>query len=107
MSHHDESITKLQPIPTLQEVLERPNLALSHYLMSCYLYYMRHQSVYTDEEFDLIAKKLLEVWDEVEHPHKDLVSLEDLEAGTGYSIKYTQFIEHAADMWLRQHKGTM
>jgi len=88
-------------MPELKEVMTRPNLALAWYLMSCYLYYKRNLNVLSDEQFDMLCLYLLETWDEITHPHKTLITKEDLEAGTGYSIRYPYIIEHAANDWVR------
>ena len=70
------------------------------YLMSSYLYYKEDRQVLTDEDFDRLAKRLLDNWDSVEHMHKHLISKEDLQAGTGYAIKYSQRIINAAKNWI-------
>lgn len=68
---------------TFDQILTRPNLCLVYYLMSSFLYYKLDLSVLTDYEYDTLAMKLIEKWDEVDHPHKGLVNIEDLKAGTG------------------------
>ena len=69
------------------------------YLMSSYLYYKEDKQVLTDEQFDMLCKRLLENWDSVEHMHKHLISKHDLTAGTGYAIKYTNMIINSAHRW--------
>lgn len=69
------------------------------YLMSCYLYYEEGRSVLSDAEFDALCKELLERWDEITHRHKALITKEDLEAGTGYAIKYPNIVIGAARHW--------
>tara|TARA_A100001391_G_scaffold71780_2_gene45776 strand:+ start:54 stop:314 length:261 start_codon:yes stop_codon:yes gene_type:complete len=76
------------------------NRLVPFYLMSSYLYYKEDRQVLTDEDFDRIAKRLLDNWDSVEHMHKHLISKEDLQAGTGYAIQYTQRIINAAKNWI-------
>ena len=76
------------------------NRLVPFYLMSSYLYYKEDRQVLTDEDFDRLAKRLLDNWDKVEHMHKHLISKEDLQAGTGYAIKYTQRIINAAKNWI-------
>jgi len=75
------------------------NRLVPFYLMSSYLYYKEDKQVLTDEDFDRLAKRLLDNWDSVEHMHKHLISKEDLQAGTGYAIQYTQRIINAAKSW--------
>ena len=76
------------------------NRLVPFYLMSSYLYYKEDRQVLTDEDFDKLAKRLLDNWDKVEHMHKHLISKEDLQAGTGYAIQYTQRIINAAKNWI-------
>ena len=40
----------------------------------------------------------------ISHPHKKLITKPDLEAGTGYAIKYTNMIKGAAMAWLAENK---
>ena len=75
------------------------NRLVPFYLMSCYLYYKEDIQVLKDEDFDQLAKRLLDNWDDVEHMHKHLISKEDLQAGTGYAIKYSKRIINAAKSW--------
>jgi hypothetical protein len=88
-------------MPTFDEVMSRPNLALSWYLMSCYLYYILDQPVLSDSQFDELGKVVLEHWDEIDqHQHKHCLTIEDLKAGTGYAIKYPRMIVGAAEALL-------
>ena len=59
-------------------------------------YYEKNISLIEDTEFDQMCKTLLEKYDEVEHMHKPLVKKENLTAGTGYDIKYTNLIKDSA-----------
>ncbi len=72
-----------------------------YYLMSSYLYYKKDKQVLTDDEFDTLCKRLLDEWDSIEHMHKHLITKEDLQAGTGYAIKYTNMIMGAAERWYK------
>jgi hypothetical protein len=76
-----------------------PNLMLVWYLMSSYLYYECETPVLSDYEFDTLARKLIDSWEEVDHPHKRLITLDDLQAGTGYAIKYPLMVKNAAIQW--------
>jgi len=77
---------------------------VTHYLMSCYLYYELDQQVYSDDQFDQLAKRLLRQWDSVEHMHKHLITKGDLEAGTGYAIKYPNMVKGGAKTWYELNK---
>ena len=72
--------------------------------MSSYLYYHADAQVLSDADYDEICKLLLFEWDNISHPHKGLVTRADLEAGTGYAIKYTNMIKGAAMAWLAENK---
>lgn len=66
---------------------------LKEYLIHCYLYYKLNSPVISDSEFDRLCKKLLD-----SGISSELVSEEDLRAGTGYSIKeYPEEVVKAAE----------
>ena len=75
------------------------NRLVPYYLMSSYLYYKEDRQVLTDDEYDALCKRLLNEWDNVQHMHKYLITKQDLKAGTGYAIKYTNMIIGAANRW--------
>ena len=72
------------------------------FLVASYAYYKRYASILPDEQYDKIAKILLTHWDDFEHPHKYLVTKEDLEAGTLYATKnYPKIIIHCAELQIQ------
>ena len=75
---------------------KNPNMLIPYYLMFSYLYYVKHISLIEDTEFDQMCKTLLEKLDGLTHMHKHLVKKENLTAGTGYDIKYTNMIKDSA-----------
>lgn len=75
-----------------------------HFLMSCYLYYELDKQVYTDDQFDQLAHRLLDQWDSVDHMHKHLITRADLEAGTGYAITYPNMVKNGAQAWYEINK---
>ena len=81
------------------------NRLIPIFLMSSYLYYEKNKSVLTDEQFDNVCKKLYNNWEKVTHMHKHLISKDDLLAGSGYGIKYTNMIKGGAMSWYKQEKG--
>lgn len=81
------------------ELPDTPHGLLQMYLMSSFLYYKRAESPIADEVYDAICQRLLKVWDTFEHQHKHLITKEDLEAGTGYAIKYPLMVETSAHKW--------
>lgn len=70
------------------------NEIYGRYLFFSYSYYKMNISCVSDEIFDDMCKTLLEKWDEVTHKYKNLISKEDLEAGTGYAIQYPSQLEN-------------
>jgi hypothetical protein len=77
-------------------------LVLQWYLMCSYLYYQLNRSVVPDVLFDFWSELLLYEWDDFEHPHKHLVNMDDLEAGTGHAIKYPRMVIGAAEALLKR-----
>ena len=86
MELHNVSINRLVPI----------------YLMSSYLYYEHDKNVIDDTQFDYLCKKLYDNWDSVEHMHKHLIDKDNLKAGSGYGITYTNMIMSSAMSWYEQ-----
>lgn len=67
--------------------------------MASYLYYNRNESIMPDEEFDHLARKLLDEYDYWgKHPH--CPTEDDLRAGT-YLGEYPQIVTVASEMYLR------
>lgn len=77
---------------------DEPDEDLNDYLLHCYLYYKLNNPIIYDHDFDQLCKALVEKWDSINHSYKKLISLEDLKAGTGYSITdYPQEIIEEAE----------
>ena len=75
------------------------NRLVPYYLMSSYLYYEHDVNIFTDHEFDAICVRLLNEFDNITHMHKHLLDKDSLRAGTGYDLKYTNMVKHAAIQW--------
>ena len=73
------------------------------YLMSSYLYYEHDKNVLDDTQFDYLCKKLYDNWDSVEHMHKHLLDKDNLKAGSGYGITYTNMIMSSALKWYEEN----
>ena len=73
------------------------------YLMSSYLYYEHDKNVIDDTQFDYLCKKLYDNWDSVEHMHKHLLDKDNLKAGSGYGITYTNLIMSSALKWYKEN----
>ena len=77
----------------LDDISEDPNRAMVWMMAASYLYYCFHESLLSDETFDMLCKNLLERYDELpEHRHfQKLVTKEDLKAGTLYTVKEEEY----------------
>ena len=58
------------------------NMYIPWYLMAAYAYYEEDSPIISDRLFDLIAKRILENWDQIEHIHKSYLTKDMLQAGT-------------------------
>lgn len=70
--------------------------------MCSYAYYVEDNPLITDDEFDNLAKWLLENWDDVDHQHKSYITRNDLVAGT-FLGKYPSMVPGA----VRSYRGTL
>ena len=75
---------------------------IAKYLMCSYAYYVEDNPLISDDEFDSLAKWLLENWDNVDHQHKSYITKNDLVAGTILG-KYPTMISGA----VRSYRGTL
>ena len=71
-----------------------PNSVLSWWLMASYAYYELLSPIMLDEEFDEMTQILKDKWDEIDHPHKSLITKSHLDATTGYDIKYPNIVKY-------------
>jgi len=58
------------------------NMMVPWYLMASYAYYVQDDAIFSDGFFDEMGKTMLAVWNDIEHFHKEHISVDDLEAGT-------------------------
>lgn len=75
---------------------DNPNMLVPWYLMAAYAYYVEDDPILEDARFDHMAKRILHLWDEIEHMHKDKLTKSDLEAGT-FLGEYPSRIKGALD----------
>lgn len=61
---------------------ESLNLSVPWYLMASHAYYDLDRPFLSDAAFDQLAKIMLMAWDRIEHPHKEWITKDDLEAGS-------------------------
>ena len=65
-----------------REIERDINNAVKWYLSSSYGYYVKGDTILTDPYFDQLAVRLRRVWDTINHPHKDLITEDDLWCGS-------------------------
>ena len=58
------------------------NMMVPWYLVASYAYYQEDDAILSDGFFDDMGKTMLACWDDIEHFHKELISKDDLTAGT-------------------------
>jgi len=73
------------------------------YLMAAYAYYKQDEPILTDAFFDAMGKTMLERWDDINHYHKHLITVDDLAAGT-YLGDYPSIVKGALEEMLAQQK---
>jgi hypothetical protein len=78
------------------------------YLVHSDIYYQYDNSIITDETFDAICKELLKrikQGEEIPQKYKEFISINDLEAGTGYGITFHHLPQIIKDLAYILHLG--
>ena len=76
---------------------------ISIYMIASFCYYKLDVSIMEDSDYDLLCKGLLEYWDKISHPHKNLISVDDLSCGSGYAIQdYPKIVKMAARHYISE-----
>lgn len=75
---------------------ENINMMVPWYLMASYAYYKKDEPILSDAFFDAMSKTMLERWDDIDHFHKHLITVDDLQAGT-YLGDYPSRVEGALE----------
>ena len=65
-----------------------PNQLISWFMMSGYAYYKMGDRVMEDPDFDFLVERIKKHWEEIDHPHKALITESHLDAATAYDIEY-------------------
>ncbi|AXH68448.1 hypothetical protein [Vibrio phage R01] len=83
---------KVMPKPimwSMEEIIESPNRVVPALLTSSYLYYLRGDMspIMRDEDFDQCCRLLRRKYREITHPHKSLIKMSDLSAGTLFRLR--------------------
>lgn len=68
-------------------LLRSKNLAVSWWLIASYAYYMRDETLISDEFFDYLTLVIKENFDEIVHVNKDLITEDRLSAGSAFDLR--------------------
>ena len=80
------------------------SMSVPLYLMMSYAYYEEDKPIASDSTFDKVSKLMLENWKKIKHPHKKLINLDNLKAGT-YLGKYPTIVKDTVDMVRKKFAG--
>ena len=65
-----------------------PGNPVEQYLIHSYVYYELYDNIISDAQFDALCRWMADNYDSLNHPHKHIVSLDALNAGTGHHLVY-------------------
>jgi len=65
-----------------REIEQDINSGVRWYLMAAYTYYIKDAPIVSDYFFDRLAVRLRNAWGTIEHPHKHLITEDDLWCGS-------------------------
>ena len=84
------------------------NQLVSWFMIASYAYYRvgGPSQVMEDQTFDYLVNRLKECYEEADHIHKPLITMDHLNAGTGYDIKYPTIVKHAYASYLEECNET-
>ena len=72
-----------------------PNKLISWFMIASYAYYHLDLNVMSDYDFDYLVKRIIENWENIDHPHKKLIEKSNLDAGSGYDIDFPLMVRGA------------
>ena len=77
-----------------------PDALVSWFMIGSYAYYELNANVMSDYDFDFLVKRLKEEWDNINHPHKELITPTNLDSGSGYDIEFPSMVKGATVAYL-------
>lgn len=83
------------------------NMSVPWFLMAAYAYYLMDDPIISDAKFDRLCRRMIESWNEIEHHHKDLISLDDLKARSymgAYPLRIKGAIKHLKEAYFGKPK---
>lgn len=104
-------LLEVAAMQTLAKCVANPNMTVPYLLMASAIYYHGQyyhfrQAPTDDHEFDLICSFARQNWNAIHHRHKHLITLEDLDGGSLYALKWEDYpliVKHAAYAWMQTH----
>lgn len=82
--------------------IQSSNQCFSWWMIHCFLYYRYDNPVISDKDFDTLTSWVKMSWQSIDHLHKHLVTIDDLNANSGYAIQYPLMVQSAAMQVLRE-----
>ena len=81
-----------------------PNQLVSWFMIASYAYYDLGDAsdIMDDPTFDFLVSRLKETYDDADHYHKKYITMDHLEAGTGYDIEYPNIVKGAYKSYVRE-----
>jgi len=79
-----------------------PNALVSWFMIGSYAYYCLDVNVMSDYDFDYLVQRLKVEWEDIDHPHKSLITSTNLESGSGYDIDFPSIVKGATVDYLRR-----
>ena len=79
-----------------------PDALVSWFMIGSYAYYVLNKNVMSDYDFDFLVKRLKDEWDNINHPHKELIKPTNLSSGSGYDIDFPLIVRGATADFLNK-----
>ena len=83
----------------------QPDSLVSWFMIGSYAYYELNKNVMSDYDFDYLVQRLKDEWDNIDHPHKELITTTNLESGSGYDIEFPSIVKGATISYLDHIKN--
>jgi hypothetical protein len=73
------------------------------------LYYLHpeEEPIMSDTDYDWVCIQLLKHWDDITHPHKANIEIDDVKAGTGMSLREHDYPGMAKSCAIAMSRGTL
>lgn len=72
-----------------------PNALVSWFMIGSYAYYHLDTNVMSDYDFDYLVQRLKDEWNNIDHPHKELIAPTNLDSGSGYDVDFPLIVKGA------------